>query len=123
MRPEGACERVGGDMTRDGRDYVWPQSGGVEDEEKGKRGYPNGENTHEATLISSVKPPNHMTSGWMIAKDRFSINFLKPYLPSVTAHERSECADCVMPKYKGRKRRKGKRREERLTLNTRVHQL
>jgi hypothetical protein len=36
--------------------------------------------THEATLINSVKPPNHMTSGWIMAKDRFSINFRKPYL-------------------------------------------
>jgi hypothetical protein len=41
-----------------------------------------GRKTHEATLINSVKPPNHITSGWMIAKDRFSINFLKPYLSS-----------------------------------------
>jgi hypothetical protein len=72
--------------------------------------------THEATLINSVKPPNHMTSGWMIAKDRFSINFLKPYLSSVRAHERSECAQSV-----GSKQGRGKR-GKRLTWNTRVHQ-
>lgn len=41
------------------------------------------EETYEATLINSVNPPNHMTSGWIIASDRFSINFLKPYLKSV----------------------------------------
>lgn len=36
--------------------------------------------THEATLMSSVRPPSHMTSGWMMASDRFSISFRKPYL-------------------------------------------
>jgi hypothetical protein len=73
-----------------------------------------GRKTHEATLINSVKPPNHITSGWMIAKDRFSINFLKPYLPSVRAHERSECAEYVESTW-SRKRegaKEGKRRRE-----------
>lgn len=36
--------------------------------------------THLATLINSVKPPSHMTSGWRIAIARFSMSLRKPYL-------------------------------------------
>jgi hypothetical protein len=78
-----------------------------------------GRKTHEATLINSVKPPNHITSGWMMAKDRFSINFLKPYLSSVRAHGRSECAKYAVSRGEaGEKEMRG----QKLTWNTRVHQ-
>ena len=38
-----------------------------------------GAETHLATLINSVIPPSHMTSGCRISTARFSINFLNPY--------------------------------------------
>jgi O-phosphoseryl-tRNA(Cys) synthetase len=31
-------------------------------------------------LMSSVRPPSHMTSGWMISTARFSMSLRKPYL-------------------------------------------
>jgi len=38
-----------------------------------------GDETHLATLINSVIPPSHITSGCRISTARFSINFLNPY--------------------------------------------
>jgi hypothetical protein len=75
MRPEGAVRSLlPFDCMKYGENVQGKVGLGVLEE---------GRTTYEATLINSVKPPNHMTSGWMIAKDRFSINFLKPYLSSV----------------------------------------
>ena len=41
-----------------------------------------------ATLMSSVRPPSHMTSGCKISTARFSMSFRKPYLTNISTDHR-----------------------------------